>query len=84
MSGISEEYTCAGWHTDCEYALWATLTGKEVAGVKGWILADEDVAELRLAHEIAGGWLRLSDEQGGPTLLTTSEWIAHLAAKTRG
>ncbi len=79
MSGLSEEYYCAGWLIGCEYALWADMTGNEVAGVHGWKITAEEIEELRLLHEWAGGWVVWSDEVGGQIFLSDSEWLEHLA-----
>ncbi len=84
MSDLSEDYFCAGWMSDCEYALWADLTGREVAGVQGWNITDEEKAELRLAHEVAGGWIVWSDEAGGRKFLSDEEWLRHMAARSAG
>jgi hypothetical protein len=79
MTGISEDCWCAGWLVDCEYALWANLTGKDVVGVKAWRISVHEVEELRLAHEVAGGWIVWSDERRGLIFLTTEKWLEHLA-----
>ena len=82
MGDLSEEYFCAGWLTDCEYALWGDLTGRAVAGVPRWNITDEEKAELRLAHEVAGGWIVWSDEVGGRKFLSDVDWLRHLAARS--
>jgi len=82
MSGISEDCWCAGWLTDCEYALWANLTGKDVSDVKAWRISEHEVEELRLAHEVAGGWIVWSDERRDLLFLSTEEWLEHLAARS--
>ncbi len=81
MSGLSEDYFCAGWLGDCEYALWADLTGyEEIAGVKAWGITQEEKDELRLAHEVAGGWIVWGE--GGETYLSNKDWQEHLKQKT--
>jgi hypothetical protein len=82
MSDLSEDYFCAGWMSDCEYALWADLTNQEIAGVKPWKITEEEKEELRLAHEVAGGWVIWSDEAGGTMFLSDEDWLKHLAART--
>jgi hypothetical protein len=79
MSDLSEDYFCAGWLGGCEYALWADLTGAQVRGQKGWAISAEEKEELRVAHELAGGWIVWSDQVQGRAYLTTGEWLAHLA-----
>jgi hypothetical protein len=82
MGDLSEEYFCAGWLTDCEYALWADLTGQDVAGVQCWNISDEEKKELRLAHEMAGGWIVWSDEDGGRKFLSDEDWLRHLTNRS--
>jgi hypothetical protein len=79
MGDLSEDYFCAGWLTGCEYALWADLTGAEVKGQKGWGISVEEKEELRVAHELAGGWIVWSNEVQDRAYLPTDEWLAHLA-----
>lgn len=81
MTDISEDYWCAGWLADCEYALWANVTGEDVAGVKAWRISESEVEELRLAHEVANGWIVWSDERRGPIFLANEEWLEYLAAR---
>jgi len=80
MSDLSEEHWCAGWMSNCEYALWSDMTGREVRGRMGWGLSKEEVEELRVAHELAEGWIMWSDELGETVYLPTEEWLAHLAS----
>jgi hypothetical protein len=82
MSGLSEEYWCAGWIVGCEFALWADLTGKATCGEKGWGISDEEKAELQLVHTVAGGWIVWSEEQAGLTFVTTEEWLRILSTAT--
>jgi hypothetical protein len=79
MSYLSEEMWCAGWMTGCEYALWADLTGQEVAGKRAWGIAEEDKEDLRFLHEAAGGWVMWSEDAGEKVFLSTEAWLAHLA-----
>jgi hypothetical protein len=81
MTGISEDCWCAGWFVDCEYALWANLTGKDVLGVRAWRISAYEVEELRLAHEVAGGWIVWSEERRNLIFLSTGEWLEHLAVR---
>jgi len=82
MSGISEDCWCAGWLVDCEYALWANLTGKDVAGVRAWNIPEHDVEELRLAHNVANGWIVWSEEKRDLIFLSTEERLQQLAARS--
>ena len=83
MSDLSEEYRCAGWLIDCEYALWAELTGEQLLNERGWGISEEEKEELRLLQELAGGWVIWSDESGGRMFLPIEEWRAHLASRGR-
>jgi hypothetical protein len=83
MSDLSEEYLCAQWPVGNEYKLWGDLAGESVCGEKPYGISPEEKEELHIAHELAGGWLRWSEEAGEIVFLTTEEWLAHLAqAKT--
>ena len=82
MSDLSEEHFCAGWLTGCEYSLWASLTGHEIAGMTGWKITEDEKAELRLAQEVAGGWVIWSKDAGGQSFLSNKEWLEHLASLT--
>jgi len=84
MGDLSEEYFCAGWLTGCEYALWGDLIGRDVAGVQRWSITDEEKTELRLAHEMAGGWIVWSDEAGDRKFLSDEDWLRHLVARCAG
>lgn len=78
MCDASEDHWCAQWFIGCEYALWADLTGNIVNGKKPWGISEEDKEELRLLHELAGGWIIWSNELRDNAFLTTGEWLAHL------
>ncbi len=82
MSDISEDHFCAGWLIGCEYALWADLTGQEVAGERAWGISEEQKEELRFLHEAAGGWVMWSESSGEKVFLSTEEWLNHLASCT--
>jgi hypothetical protein len=56
MSAISEDCWCAGWMTGNEYALWGVLHGDD--HTYGWCnVPYEDLEELRVLSEHAGGWI---------------------------
>jgi len=78
MSDLSEDYFCAGWLIGCEYALWADLTGSKVHGEAAWGISVEEKEELRVAHELAGGWIMWPQDTPDRTYLTTEEWLSHL------
>jgi len=82
MSDLSEEYFCAQWPVGNEYRLWADLTGEMVCGRRGFGITDEEKAELRLVHEIAGGWIAWSEKAGVIAFLSDSEWLEHLQLAT--
>lgn len=73
MTGLSEEFWCAGWMTGMEYDLWHiephTRWGQgEISG--------RQAALLRLLHEEAGGWWAWVGVRpsAGPMFLSTEEW----------
>jgi hypothetical protein len=80
MRDLSEDHCCAQWPVGCEYALWADLTGSVVNRRKGWGISEEDKEELRILHELAGGWVISTDDAPYYRFLTTDQWLAHLAA----
>jgi hypothetical protein len=83
MSALSEEYYCAQWLIGNEYRLWADLTGEKVCGERGFGITDDEKAELRLVHEMAGGWIVWSDEAGDIVFLSDTEWQEHLKSESQ-
>ena len=83
MSDLSEQYLCAQWPGGNEYRLWADLTGDTVCGRRGFGITADEKAELRLAHEVAGGWIAWSDEAGDIGFLSDAEWLEHLTSESQ-
>jgi hypothetical protein len=83
MSDLSEEYWCAGWLIDCEYALWAELTGERLLNERGWGISDEEKEELRLLQETRWRLDYLVGRERWPVFLPMEEWRAHLASRRR-
>jgi hypothetical protein len=57
MSGISEDYWCAGWLSGLEYTLWDAVTGKRKN-----VCSSEEIEQLKYLSEKSGGWI-IWDEQ---------------------
>jgi hypothetical protein len=74
MSGVSQDAWCAGWMSGNEYALWDVLHGNRHE--YGWgNVPYEDLEELRLLSEHAGGWIWTGPEKEyTPQLVTFAEW----------
>ena len=83
VSDLSEDYWCAGWLSECEYALWADVTGTEVLGHKGWSISQADKEELQIAQKLADGWVIWLEEDADPKFLTLTAWLAHLEIQSR-
>ena len=79
MSALSEDFFCATWMYDCEYALWSDLQGSEAGGRKGWGISSSDREELALVHRLADGWIIWSNEEKDLRFLTTEAWLDHLS-----
>jgi hypothetical protein len=73
MTGISEEYYCAGWMMGLEFDLWrARETGPLDYG-RGMVTTRQcDL--LRLLSEEAGGWW-VFDMERGSVFLPLAEWL---------
>lgn len=80
MTGISEEFWCAGWMKGLEWALWEIAQGGE-RGYGGGALTERQTALLKLLSEEAGGWW-VWDNEGGPRFLGMEEWQAMRGAPT--
>jgi len=80
MSGISEDYYCAGWLTGLERTLWGMLQGDSRHFGMGEV-THEEIGRLRDLHEKCGGWWYFDDERGEEMFLATAEWIARLTTK---
>jgi hypothetical protein len=74
MSDISEEGYAAGWRIGLEFALWRMLQGGDRRYGQTVVSAD-DLEELRLLSERAGGWI-WTDRDGSdqPQLVPWEVW----------
>jgi hypothetical protein len=72
MTGISEEFWCAGWMHGTEDALWRVQPGT------GWgrgIITERQAQLLRLLSEECDGWWRW-DDKNGAVFVRLAEWEA--------
>jgi hypothetical protein len=78
MSAISEDCWCAGWTTGNEYALWELVHSENHD--YGWCsVSEQDVEELRVLSEHAGGWIWTGPaHEFTPQLLPFDAWRARL------
>lgn len=58
MSGISEDYWCAGWLSGLEYILWDAVTGKRKN-----VCTPEEIEQLKYLSEKCGGWIGMSSRK---------------------
>lgn len=70
MTGISEEYWCAGWMDGLEYALWQAEPGKSYG--QG-VITDRQATLLRLLSEESGGWWHWVGDN--PKFIRLENWI---------
>ncbi|MBI2091343.1 MAG: hypothetical protein HYT78_21825 [Deltaproteobacteria bacterium] len=70
MSGISEDYWCAGWLHDLEYVLWDAVIGKR----KG-ICSPEEVEQLKYLSEKCGGWVIWDEQVKDERFVPMKEWL---------
>jgi hypothetical protein len=78
MTGISEEYWCASWMSDLEYALWlARETGPRPYGMG--VITERQCALLRLLSEEANGWWHWTED--GARFARLETWQAHVDAR---
>lgn len=78
MSGISEEYWCAGWLSGLEYALWDTVTGKEKP-----ICSLEQIEQLKYLSEKCGGWIIWDEQAKAERFVPMEQWLRLYEAKRR-
>lgn len=72
MTGISEEYYCAGWMIGLEYACYAASKEGSIDYGMG-VITERQAILLRLLSEEAGGWWIWPDDvNGGP--IFTKDW----------
>lgn len=79
MSGISEEYWCAGWMSGNELSLWRARQKGPMRYGQGYI-TQRQCDLLRLLSEEAGGWWAWSDDTGS-AFVPLEEWASREAAK---
>lgn len=73
MSGISEDYYCAGWMGGLEYSLWFITEGGSRNYGMGQ-LTDSEVAELKRLSEKSGGWWYWSEDHNGEMFMALDRW----------
>ena len=74
MTGISEEYWCAGWMDGLEFALWCAPAGKQYG--RGEI-TERQASLLRLLSAECDGWWCWKGVS--PAFVSTKEWGEQLA-----
>ncbi len=80
MTGISEEFWCAGWMNGMEFDLWRRAAGTNYG--QG-IITERQATLLRLLHEECGGWW-MWDYARGPVFVRTEEWLRVLQLRSGG
>jgi hypothetical protein len=79
MTGISEEYWCAGWLKGLEFDLWdAQPNSTHGHGV----ITERQAVLLRLLSEECEGWWHLEDGADNPQFISIAEWLKILAKRT--
>lgn len=79
MSELSEECHAAGWLIGNEFLLWRVLEGS-VADYGGSALSAEELEELRVLSQRAGGWIWTgSVDEHLPRLLPLEQWAERVA-----
>jgi hypothetical protein len=77
MTGLSEEYWCAGWMSGLEHSLWGVESGTRFG--MGTI-TDRQAELLRLLSDECDGWWYWHDadpvELSGPKFIRRAEWEA--------
>ncbi len=79
MTGISEEFWCAGWMSGLEYDLWEAAAGKSYG--QGTI-SERQAMLLRLLSEECDGWWYWY-QNDGPKFVRLDKWRAKVAAVKR-
>ena len=74
MTGISEEFWCAGWMMGLEYSLWNAAAGNGQGR-----FTDRQVTLLKLLAEEADGWWVWSKKDGKPHFVRLETWREMLA-----
>jgi hypothetical protein len=76
MSGISEDYWCAGWLSGLEYILWDAGTGKRKN-----VCTSEEIEQLRYLSEKSGGWIIWDEQLKDERFVPMDEWLRLYEAK---
>jgi hypothetical protein len=76
MSGISEEYWCAGWLSGLEYTLWDAVTGKGKD-----ICSLEEIEQLKYLSGKCGGWIIWDEQAKDEKFVPMEEWLRPYEAK---
>lgn len=76
ISSLSEEKYCAGWMHDIEYLLWKEMKDRTrgSSAPSFYPMEDDDVAELAMLYEQAGGWWRWDDGILDKVFVPALEW----------
>ena len=72
MSGISEEYWCAGWLTSLEFDLWNAAQADRKYG--HGIITERQATLLRLLSEECEGWWHWKEDADNPQFVPLNEW----------
>jgi hypothetical protein len=79
MTGISEEYWCAGWMSGLEYDLWRIEAGKGYG--QGSITDRQGLLLRELSAECDGWWYW--DKDKGPKFIRMDAWLKKIKAPIR-
>jgi len=80
MTGISEEFYCAGWMMGLEHSLWGMVEG----GPRGYgmgTVSERHVELLRLLAEESDGWWTWANDE--PLFIALNVWKARVADQRR-
>ncbi len=79
MTGMSEEFWCAGWMSGMEYSLWRVEPDMQWG--QGTV-SGRQADLLRLLHEECDGWWAWTGDgpDAGPRFFRTAEWLERLSA----
>ncbi len=76
MSGISEEYWCAGWMHNLEYMLWDAVIGKREG-----ICSPEEIEQLKYLSGKCSGWIIWDEEAKDERFVPMQDWLRLYEAK---
>jgi hypothetical protein len=80
MSGISEEFWCAGWMNGNEYALWTMVEGGKRAYGMGEV-PESAVLALKHLADTADGWWHWPEDSDALRFISLDKWRALLVEK---